>query len=180
MLAQRGLLTDSTTLPDAIKRQGVVRCSHGAVATVELFAVAGCVGCETQRRAGFGPGHCGIDLLGLSQSAQKTTIEIPINTIDGAIIKTGDTVEVHIQAPNARWVALACRVYAVPTLGLMLGATLGSLANELAALVLATLGLCIGLWFGRQSVQVPHSMAELEVPVQPALRIVNIAIEARN
>ena len=177
---QRGLRTESVAPPDVIKRQGEVLHVTDRVATVELYPAAGCAGCEQQRRLGFGPGHCGIDLLGLSKSAQRSTVEIPINLSDQTPARTGDTVEVHIQAPNARWLALACQVYAVPTLGLILGATVGTGVSEPCAIVLAALGLCAGSWLGRRSVHVPPSMAELCGTGTPAMRIVNIALEARS
>ena len=178
--AQLGLLTDSTPEPETIARQGVVRRCEDPVAFIELHPPAGCAGCERQRRAGFGPGHCGIDLLGLSKPAQNSVVEVPSQAFDGSVLKPGDAVEVNIQAPNKRWVALACRVYGVPTVGLVLGASLGGLASELAALLLAALGLFAGLWFGRRSVHVPQSITELCITAQPGLRIVNVAFEARS
>lgn len=147
---------------------------------VDLLPVAGCVGCEKQRRAGKGPGHCGVDLLGLSKPAHYTRIEIPCARSDELALETGDRVDVLLPAPDAQWIAMACLVYAVPTAGLVLGAALGSLAGEASAAVLAALGLCAGLWFGRRSVHVPLSMVELCGPAKPGLRIVNIALEARS
>jgi len=193
LLAQHGSLTDSTAQPDAVKRRGVVIGCEDSIAYIKLFPVAGCVGCERMQRLGYGPGHCGIDLLGLSRLAQNPTIEIPIHTIDGIAdgadlrvglsaglrvgLRVGDTVEVLVQAPNATWVLLASRVYGLPTFGLMLGATIGSLVGEPVAIGLAALGLFAGLWFGRRSGQLAQSMSELLRPEQPSMRIVNKVIE---
>jgi len=178
--AQLGLLTKPKHQPDVIKRQGKILRRQRTLLEVELFPVAGCVGCEKQRQLGLGPGHCGIDLLGLSKSAHNPTVQVPINPHNSAAFNEGDTVEVQLPAPNAAWVVLAARVYGVPTLGLILGATLGSGAGEPVAVVLAALGLCAGLWFGRRSVHVPQSMAELCGTAPPAMRIVNTATEARS
>ena len=169
----------------AIKRLGVVRRKHGVSASIELLPMSGCIGCERMRRAGTGPGHCGIDLLGLTrsvsaQSAQHVTIDIPNQCADGSLVNVGDTVEVHISAPDWHWVALACRVYVVPTMGLILGAAVGRAAGEPAAIVFAMLGLCAGLYLGRRSVHVPQSITQLTRPVLPALRIVNLDLEARS
>ena len=177
---QLGLLTEAPPVTDTITRHGVVRDSQGAMMLVELLPVAGCAGCERQRSQGFGPGHCGIDLLGLSRTENNSTVKIPMDTFGGTAPNVGDAVEVTISAPNKRWVALAFRVYAIPTIGLVLGASIGSLTGEPAALLLAAVGLSIGLWFGRRSVHVPQSITELCITAQPGLRIVNVAIEARS
>jgi len=145
--------------------------------------MAGCTGCERQRKAGFGPGHCGIDLLGLNRESSLTRVSLSRSELNPQPLTTpvpGDELEVEIPAPNRAWLGLAMAVYGIPTIALLLGASAGSAAGEWQAALGGLIGLCAGLWFGRRSVHVPPSMASLTGPGNPVMRIVSVDTHVRS
>jgi len=156
------------------QRSGVVRHSSGTHAQVELLPLAGCEGCERQRKAGFGSGHCGIDFFGLSDKKNRSLISVSLDEHQKSSVVAGDAVEVHIPAPNGQWLALALRVYGFPTVGLMIGAALGSTLNELASIVFSVVGCGAGLLFGRRLIDTSQSIAVLGKPCMPSTRIVSV------
>ncbi len=168
-------------------RSGDVQRIERHHVVVELHPIAGCAGCEKQRLAGRGPGHCGIDLLGLSQSTlarEARTVRVPIHPPNAHSTplpySVGERVAVLIPAPNVDWLALALRVYGLPTAGLLLGVSVGTLAGEATSVALAAMGLCAGLWLGRRSVHVPQSLSLFSGPGHAALRIVNTTVQPRS
>ncbi len=155
-----------------IQRQAVVQHCGGAKATLALLPLAGCAGCERQRQAGFGNGHCGVDLLGLSSAKNRTLIEVSVSEQQALQLTVGSEVSVQIPTADKHWLSLALQVYGYPTLGLMVGAVIGSLFSEWASVALSVVGLCTGLWLGRRFVRIPSSMASLAAFAGPITRIV--------
>lgn len=170
-LIQRGTLR-------SIQRDATVVAVSDASVLVELWPISGCAGCERQRQAGFGPGHCGIDLLGLSTSPSvRSFIEVPLSNVrmstgSASDCRIGESVRVELPEPDARWLTLVFMVYGLPTLGLLVGAGLGALVGEPAAIATAFAGLFAGLHIGRRAVHVSHSAQSFKGPLRPDVRIV--------
>jgi hypothetical protein len=168
-------------------RLGTVTRIDDEFVSVALLPEVGCAGCKKAQKMGIGPGHCGIDLLGLARTSQPIVVRVPITDtqLSGATFKSshqpfmndsltvGDAVDVQINGPSDAWLTLVLRVYGVPTAGLLAGAGLGGVVNEIGSLLLGLLGLCTGLWFSRRSVHIPTSLVALVGPHQPPLRIVS-------
>lgn len=181
-------------VPSRLWRRGKVTRIDDAFVSVALLPQVGCAGCEKAQKMGIGPGHCGIDLLGLANTSQPIVVRVPITDAQraGATSKlshqpfmnnsltVGDAVDVQINGPSDAWLALVLRVYGVPTVGLLAGAGLGGVVSEIGSLLLGLLGLCAGLWFSRRSVHIPTSLVALTGPHQPTLRIVNRANTSRS
>ncbi len=189
--APRVLSTDSQTDVTAKQwRRGEVTRIENDWVSVALLPQLGCAGCQKAQKMGTGPGHCGIDLLGLAKTSQPVVVRVSLSESHQAIgssdanrqnaLKVGDPVDVQINAASDAWVALVLRVYGVPTAGLLAGAALGGAFNEFGSLLLGLLGLCAGLWFSRRSVHIPTSLLTLTGPHQPTLRIVNRVIDTRS
>jgi len=166
---------------NTVKRVGVIQqclppsdtTQTDARVQVELLPIAGCSGCERQRKAGFGSGHCGIDLFGLADKKNHTVLTIPLSQHQAATLPPGHRVEVHIPAPNGQWLAIALQVYGLPTAGLIAGAAIGSMVNELASVALSLLCGWAALYIGRKSAQAPLCFAQLSESKLGAARIVS-------
>jgi len=89
--------------PDATLRRAVVLAVLDTKVQLELTPQGACSGCEQRRTKGVGPGHCGIDLLGLSQAAQGARLFVPVPLDDVGTLKVGDVVSVVLPAAS-----LAC------------------------------------------------------------------------
>jgi len=158
-------------------RRAIILSINETEAHLQLSPLTTCVGCERQRERGVGPGHCGIDLLGLSQGGGGATLSVPIPT--SGQLNVGDDVMVHLPAASLKWLILAFKVYGLPVLGLLCGVTLGTQWNELAGASIGMLGLCAGLCLGRRSCHVPQSLVAMSSPGYAPMRIVSKAAEFR-
>jgi len=159
-----------------IQRTGIIQqcATNDAYAQVELLPLAGCSGCERQRKAGFGPGHCGIDLFGLRNKTNRVLIPVSLSPCQTRSLKLGDSVDVRIPAPNGQWLAIAFQVYGFPVLGLIAGAALGSVIHEFASVTFSLLGCWAGLHIGRRLAHVSQSIATLSENSLAATRIVSV------
>lgn len=159
-----------------IQRTGIVQSCAVASghALIELVPLPGCVGCERQRKAGFGSGHCGIDFFGLSNKTNRSLVKVSLSQHQATSLAPGDTVDVQLPAPNGQWLWLAFRVYGLPTLGLFAGAALGGVLNEFASIAFSVLGLWSGLHFGRRLAHVSQSIATLGQIRPRSTRIVSV------
>jgi len=159
-------------------RQATVHSVTGSIALLSVTMGAGCAGCERQQKNGRGPGHCGIDLLGLAKPNEHQLVPVPVpKTLN---LSAGDTVLVQVPSADTAWLSLTLWVYGVPTLGLVLGVSAGSVMGDSLAIAGGFIGLWAGLWLGRRSVHVPQSMLDNSGPVCDSMRIVNTVTELRS
>lgn len=113
----------------------------GTSATVSVDAAAVCQRCAAGR-------GCGAGLFGKRQQPAELVVNVP----PGVVLKAGDRVRLDLVPAHllrAAWLA-----YGLPLAGLLLGAILASRlfpSNELAAVLLAALGLLAGAWQGRRT-----------------------------
>ncbi len=167
-----------------IQRSGVVVSPGVDCLIVELLPMPGCVGCERQRRAGFGPGHCGLDLLGLAKASMRCVVEVAVadaaKNRHARPYQPGDTVQIEMPPPSADWLMLAFKVYMLPTAGLLTGATIGQSAGEPVAIVSAIAGLFTGLLIGRRTVHDQKIALKLSRSELCTLRIVNAVDDHRS
>jgi sigma-E factor negative regulatory protein RseC len=128
-----------------VEEVGTVVAAEGAYAWVETERRAACGGCQ------FG-GQCGTGALGTLFGRRAVRLQT-LNRIDA---RPGERVVVSVEEGALTRGAVAA--YAVPLVGLLLGAGLGELLGnrlglgqvDLAAAALGAAGLLSGLLLGRQ------------------------------
>ncbi len=125
-----------------IRSGSVVRLQQADQVLVALDPHSHCGQCSKS-------GSCGISF---STEPHKTPQIVCDNPLQA---KLNDQVELQISEPSSRWVLIVAIAYGVPTLGLLLGAMLGSwgatllpgsLNPDLMAALGGLLGLCGGLF----------------------------------